>query len=241
MSIILDALRKSEAARRRAEAPDLFSTLPPPPSVDAQGHRARRAWRAGGVTAAVAVVVLAGWWWQRTPGATPATPPAPTADAEGASPAVLPPPVETGSAAAPQGVPPPIIATTPAPVAPAPQARPAADATVDAPPKSRPLPAAPVAPPEAVPEPSVATPAPAASSSSDPVPVARLDAGTRKQLPPLRVSMHLYDPDPSRRFIILDDQRLGEGDLAGELVVERIDRDGAVLSWRGTRLRIAPP
>jgi general secretion pathway protein B len=40
MSFILDALRKSEAARRRSEAPDLFAAMPQPP----EPGRARRAW-----------------------------------------------------------------------------------------------------------------------------------------------------------------------------------------------------
>lgn len=40
MSFILDALRKSEAARRRSETPDLFATLPQAPAPT----RSRTAW-----------------------------------------------------------------------------------------------------------------------------------------------------------------------------------------------------
>ena len=241
MSIILDALRKSEAARRRAEAPDLFTTLPPPLAPDARAHRTRGAWRAGTAVAVIAVIALAWWWLQRTPEVMPGAPAAVDA-VPGAAPApVLPPPVATDTPAAPPGMPPPVATTAPAPTAPAPVATPPTETIVDVPPKSRPLPATPVAPPAPPVETTVAATPPPTASSGDPIPVARLDAGTRKQLPPLRVSMHLYDADPARRFIILDDKRLGEGDLAGEIVVERIDRDGAVLAWRGTRLRIAPP
>lgn len=241
MSIILDALRKSEAARRRAEAPDLFTTLPPPPAPDARANRARGAWRVGTAAAVVAVLALAGWWLQRTPEVIPAAPAALEGEPESSTPPVLPPPVATEAPAAQPGMPPPMAAPAPAPATPAPAATPPTETIVEAPPKSRPLPATPVAPPAPPVETTVAATPPPTASSGDPIPVARLDAGTRKQLPPLRVSMHLYDADPARRFIILDDKRLGEGDLAGEIVVERIDRDGAVLAWRGTRLRIAPP
>ena len=40
MSFILDALRKSEAARRRSEAPDLFAAMPAAP----EPVRARPNW-----------------------------------------------------------------------------------------------------------------------------------------------------------------------------------------------------
>ena len=50
--------------------------------------------------------------------------------------------------------------------------------------------------------------------------------------------MHLWNETPARRFVILDGQRLREGDLLGELVIERITREGAVLAWRGGQLQI---
>ena len=68
--------------------------------------------------------------------------------------------------------------------------------------------------------------------------LADLDSATRKLLPPLKLSMHLWNETPAQRFVILDGQRLREGDLLGELVIERITRDGAVLAWRGGQLRI---
>ena len=57
-------------------------------------------------------------------------------------------------------------------------------------------------------------------------------------MPPLKLSMHLWNETPSQRFVIVDGQRLKEGDVLGEIVVERIVRDGAVLVWRGNRLKI---
>ena len=68
--------------------------------------------------------------------------------------------------------------------------------------------------------------------------MADLDPAMRKQLPPLKLSMHLWNETASQRFVILDGQRLKEGDALGEIVVEGISRDGAVLAWRGSRLKI---
>src|SRR5690606_19848540 len=58
MSLILEALRKSEAERRRGEAPDLRVELPPPPPPKPGILRA--AWLAGGL--AVAVLAVAALW-----------------------------------------------------------------------------------------------------------------------------------------------------------------------------------
>jgi general secretion pathway protein B len=81
---------------------------------------------------------------------------------------------------------------------------------------------------------------PAAPPAGDQiVSLADLDPGSRKQLPPLKLSMHLWNETASQRFVIVDGQRLKEGDVLGEIVIERITRDGAVLMWRGSRLKIA--
>ena len=91
-------------------------------------------------------------------------------------------------------------------------------------------------PPAPPAEPAVITPPPPPAGSL--VSLADLDPATRKLLPPLKLSMHLWNETPAMRFVILDGQRLREGDLLGELIVERISRDGAVLAWRGGQLRI---
>jgi general secretion pathway protein B len=72
--------------------------------------------------------------------------------------------------------------------------------------------------------------------------LASLDAGTRSQLPPLKLSMHVYAEEPAQRFVILDGRRLGEGASphAG-VVLEEIRRDGLVLSVDGRRLLLARP
>ena len=126
MSFILDALRKSEAARRRSQAPDLFATMP----VTHEPMRARPNWPLWLLGAVAAISLIALLWHSRR------------------------------------------------------------------------------------------NPSPQAS------------------LPPLKLSMHLWNETPARRFVILDGQRLREGDLLGELVIERITREGAVLAWRGGQLQI---
>jgi general secretion pathway protein B len=68
--------------------------------------------------------------------------------------------------------------------------------------------------------------------------LSELDAGSRKQLPALKMSMHMWNQDEDRRFVILDGQRLGEGDLVGEAQIESITREGVILNWQGARLRI---
>jgi general secretion pathway protein B len=68
--------------------------------------------------------------------------------------------------------------------------------------------------------------------------LAELDGGTRNALPPLRLSMHLWNRDPARRFVILDGQRLGEGDRIGEASIVRIERDGVLLDWHGRGIHV---
>ena len=50
--------------------------------------------------------------------------------------------------------------------------------------------------------------------------------------------MHLWNQDPSRRFVIIDGARLGEGDRIGDAVIDRIAADSVVLDWNGRRLRL---
>ena len=230
MSFILDALRKSEAARRRSEAPDLFAAMPAVP----EPLRARPnwpLWLLGTVAACSLIAVL----WLLAQRALEAPTVSPTVDAS----------TETTSmddaavsAPAPESMTEPVTVPTPA------QARPPADpapppaaaaATSPATPPAMPLPPPPREP--STPPPDVAA-APILPPAGSVVTLADLDPATRKLLPPLKLSMHLWNESAAQRFVILDGQRLREGDLLGELVIERITRDGAVLAWRGGQLRI---
>lgn len=65
-----------------------------------------------------------------------------------------------------------------------------------------------------------------------------LDAGARDALPPLRMSMHLWNENPAQRFAIIDGRRITEGDAIGDVRVVRIERDGVLLEWQGRGIRL---
>lgn len=230
MSFILDALRKSETARRRSEAPDLFATMPgtiaPVP--------ARKQWpllAIGGV--GVLSLIAALWLFSQRNSSPSAALPVSDAVTDANAPPSAPTATET-QAPAPiptTSEPPQQAIATEAPAAPM-NASPAPAATTVA----RDLPAPPPEPDTAATAPQIQPSTPATGDQV--VSLADLDPEARKQLPPLKLSMHLWNEAPSQRFVIVDGQRLKEGDVLGEIVVERITRDGAVLVWRGSRLKI---
>ncbi len=234
MSFILDALRKSEAARRRSETPDLFAAMPATP----EPLRARPNWPLWllGAVAAISLLVVLWLLAQRAPEAATVSP-AVDASMETAAmddAAVTAPAPESITEPTPPQVRPPVDQ------APAPAAA-ATSPSAATPPPATPPPSPPREPPAPTPEvaPAAAPILPLAlPSTGSVVSLADLDPATRKLLPPLKLSMHLWNETPAQRFVILDGQRLREGDLLGELVIERITRDGAVLAWRGGQLRI---
>ncbi len=55
----------------------------------------------------------------------------------------------------------------------------------------------------------------------------------RAEVPEIKFSVLVYNNDPAQRFVLVDGQRLGEGDDAQPgLVVEEIRRDGVIFSYR---------
>jgi general secretion pathway protein B len=240
MSLILDALRKSEAERRRGEAPGLHA---PPPPVPGANRQSWRQWPivAGGALVLLAVAILL---WPRAPDAPPprtageatgearAGAPLAAAPATGAPRAVATPDTAVTAAAAPRP-----SATDTAAVASAPPAPPAAPAVVEQPPtrvEPRAAAPAPIAP--------TATPEPPAAPTEDALPtLAVLSPGERAALPALKLSMHVWNEEPARRFAIVDGQRLTEGASIGGAVVARIRRDGVELDVNGRRLLLPRP
>jgi general secretion pathway protein B len=224
MSLILEALRKSEAERRRGLPPDLHAELPPTP---ARHKRALPGW--WWLVPSAAVLGLAVWLVLANRSPAPiASMPAP------ARTATRPLPVESPT-------PEPLPARTPIPARPDATVATAPSAAVAAPPAPDVGDNAPAhttipAPTPAPPPAPVASVAPADSGRV--LLVGELDAETRNALPPLKLSMHLWNEDPSRRFVILDGQRLGEGDRVGEASIARIEPDGVLLEWHGRRVRV---
>jgi general secretion pathway protein B len=242
MSLILEALRKSEAERRRGRMPDLHAELPPLAAPRARPAPTWR-WLAGSgllVALALAVWLAAG---MRTRAATPHPDvPTPVAAPIAQTSPVLPPVTHLQ----PTPTPAPARTTTPAPsnVATAPTK----DTTAWQEPP-RPLP-----PPAAAPTMAMAAPAPNIASAPRPLPpppsaaasssagvvlaLADLAPADRKALPPLKMSMHMWNDDAAQRFVILDGNRLGEGDRIGDAIVTSITRDGVLLDWNGRTLKV---
>ncbi len=77
------------------------------------------------------------------------------------------------------------------------------------------------------------------SGDADLLRLADLSAEQRQQLPPLKISMHMWNDAPAQRFVIIDGNRLAEGDRIGDAVLEAIRADGVVLNWNGRRLKLA--
>ena len=215
MSLILEALRKSEVERRRGLAPDVAMELPP-----ATARRAREtpAWLVPAVLLA-AIALLAAWWWsQRGTRATGDAAPVPVAPATEPRIATSAPSPAIARPTQPVSVP---AAQAPVPAASRPQAAVAEPVTKPAPPLPIPR--------------SAAQPLPPPAPAND---VADIHATS---LPPVKLSMHMWDESPSRRFVILDGQRMGEGDRNGEVTVIAIERDGVVVERNDQRARVPLP
>jgi general secretion pathway protein B len=209
MSLILEALRRSEAERRRGAPPGLLDPGEPLRRPRASPWPMALAGLLGGALIASA----AAWWWSRTPDASVASrAPAPVA-APNSTPPHTPPP---WVAAERQQIPAAAYATAPE--------RP----TVDVAPAPRPA---------AAPQPAPEAPDDARGPRAGDLPLGDLVGSARGSLPPLRLSMHVYADDPARRFAIVDGQRLREGDPIGTGVqLLEIRRDGLRVAWQGRTL-----
>jgi general secretion pathway protein B len=249
MSLILEALRKSEAERRRGQAPDIHRDLPLA-TASARTGPPTWLWWLGPAAVASALLLVAWRWWPARAPAVPVHAGIASSQAQVARTAV---PVVTrlwpagqapsrpasraASAVSAAGS----AASTPASVA---NSTPLAASRL---PSSglaggRAMPAPAAAPPASTTSPGSAE-APAATAPAtrvdDTVALSDLSVGERKALPPLKLSMHLWNTDPAKRFVIVDGNRLREGDRAGDAVVTSITEDGVVLDWNGRRIRLS--
>jgi general secretion pathway protein B len=215
MSLILDALRKSEAERRRGEAPGLFTALPAPGAHVVHPRSNGPAWIAAAIIAVA--VAAAAIWWQRTP---PPSAPVPVVPRTAPAPVVsvpMPPP------------PTPVAAVSPPKPAPPMEAK---QSPEEKPPASLPTP--PPAPADAAP---VADEPPLEALPT----LAALAPDERAALPPLKLSMHVWSEAPNARLAIIDGQRVMEGSAIGESIVAEIRRDGVVLAIHGHRYLLPRP
>ena len=259
MSLILEALRKSEAERRRGRAPDLHAELPP---AHSRSRRMLPPWL--WIVATIVLLLVAMLLWmlgrdvpgsvargQQEPAANTAQEARPPADeGEPATASSLPPFPRVDRIAAPPAEPSP----TPAPAtSPAPRIEeqndndavattaPAREATAASPPSGPAVTAtdAPLSPAN-TPTPASA-PAPAPASPPTRSTIARLSElppEERKQLPAMKLSMHMWNERPAQRFVIIDGQRYVEGDRIGSAVVDAIDGDGVILDLNGRAVRL---
>jgi len=239
MSLILDALRKSEAERRRGQTPDLFASLPAPTSPPRPGML--RLWPLAAVVTLLAVAGLVFW-----PGQEAASPPIVVDTAQtGAPESTLRAPLPSARRAPPPSTAPPPQALSTAVTAPAPRAPVADPVSIGpAPAGQTRVPDAPIASLPSMGETSAATAATAEAADDEAEslpPIAVLSAGERAGLPPLKLSMHVWGSEPGRRFAIIDGRRVTEGSTAGTGVIEEIRRDGVVLNINGRRILLPRP
>lgn len=231
MSFILDALKKSDSERQRQSGPVLFEIRTAP------RRGGLPAWAIVlGVLLLVNLVALV-WFVTRAPARDAAAADAPVAVAT--TPA-------TASAAMPSATPTAMPAVTPPGTAAVLPPRPA-DATAT----SVAAATGAAADPDYTGNPAdyeEALPAdrpPPAHASRDTaernmVPtIAQLPAAIGNQLPPLRLDLHVYATRAADRFVMINMQRLREGDATQDGVrVEEITPSGAILSFRGTRFQL---
>jgi general secretion pathway protein B len=219
MSFILDALKKSETERQRADAPALYEVKKAPPRQRVATWLIVLAGLLIINVAVLSVVLLRG-----RHGATPVT--------EANNPA--PPPAAAAATTAPAAASPaaaiPTVATagTPAPDI-------AGSAPAEAVIRSD--------------DDAAAVEAPPAGPSSQGGLVRELGTGVGEvpsyeqvasvpgaNLPELKLDLHAYAASPAQRFIFLNMVKLQEGQTSPQGVrVESITPDGAILSWQGSR------
>lgn len=268
MSLILEALKKSEAERRLGQAPGLMTPMPSPQRV-----RSHVAPIAAAATAVLVIGIATWWWWwqhetpsEREPGpasastqiqssneSTPtatASIPQPAQASERPEAAADIPAAQTSSAPRDNDV----SADTPHDPGfesiereSIPQAAAASTAVTQTPP---PVPAsAPetvaeeargTAPPIESALPVAATPVQRESSEPEYPRLDQLPVDERGALPPLKLSMHVFSEQVPDRFVLIDGRRYGEGEkLANSLQVVSIRRDGVLLDFNG-RLFLLP-
>jgi general secretion pathway protein B len=236
MSFILDALKKSENDRQRQSAPALFEVKVAAP------RRSFPLWALGlGVLLGVNVLILL-WFLLRDP--------APANSAPAAASEIAAPQAPAAAAATPPGMVTVPATSTYIPAGGAPAI--STDPGVVTPSHTPPLAEEPVLSgqePSVPPDYDARDYRPAITpAQANAVAAARreMSAPSRDevvaqgtQLPDLRLDLHVYDPDPAKRFVFVNMRKLREGDSTPEGVrLDTITQTGAKFSFRGTDFTI---
>jgi len=228
MSLILDALKKSEAERLRGQVPNLLSPSPTATAHYRVQKKSSLPWII--LTAVLLAALVFGFLFMKSDGRE-------APDMSGATATVISQPAKTSTET-----------STPAPSAPV-----QAPVSPTTPPTQA---AAPSAPASQTPQTKPLSPFDTQTATEttkptvdtvEPLPekriagMAEMPVDQRQQLPALKLSMHVYSSDPGKRFAIIDGQRVNEGSLIGAAVVEEIRQDGVVLSMQGQSYLLPRP
>ncbi len=69
--------------------------------------------------------------------------------------------------------------------------------------------------------------------------VHQIDFEIRKNIPPIKLTVHIYDPEPENRMILLNGAKYSVGDVIEEVItVEDIVKEGVVLSFQDNKFLI---
>ncbi|HVY79961.1 MAG TPA: general secretion pathway protein GspB [Steroidobacteraceae bacterium] len=64
------------------------------------------------------------------------------------------------------------------------------------------------------------------------------EAAQKNSLPPLHLDLHVYAPDPSKRFVLVNGNKANEGQSIEGVRVDSITPDGVVMSYRGVQFML---
>ena len=228
MSLILDALKKSEAERQRGQAPNLLSSSPNATAHYSAQKKSNFPWII--LTAFLLSVMVFGYVFMKSNNVA-------APDIANSQATVIVQPSKASKET-----------TTPEPSATlATSAPPATVTTQVAAPAAPPIQTAPTTPLSPFNTQAGAEPIKPAVQNIEPVPetriagMAEMPVDQRQQLPALKLSMHVYSSESAKRFAIIDGQRVNEGSVIGAAVVEEIRQDGVVLSMQGQSYLLPRP
>jgi len=210
MSLILDALKKSEQERRRERGPDL-QTIHQAAPVTAREQRSKWSWLF--LLAAINVSAFGGWWWYQQRNTAVATPSVATsknaANADVSSQSM--PAVTATTSIASSSVEQSALPTT----------------TVREEPQFTRI------------EPRPAATQPRVDATATIEEFTELAPDVRSALPAMTFSFHVYSTDPLNRTIIINNQRLREGsEVSAGVVLQAITEDGVILTMDHHRIHI---